>query len=465
MVQLLPQFAALLALTVAAARGAPHTNTHHDRRFVIDARIPGLVHAHVGDETSGSDSSVEPVYVMSSKMSSAESLGGGSVNKARSAPLYVPSRVRRLRRGLDDPIDEPDSESDEQVKVQGEGEQQDQKDNEETTPEEQEESSLGKRQYYIDGVNAPGLIVSHLDPSMFNYFSHEVALYDVHRRGLLDPILPILGSLPGVGGIISIITDTLGNVLNGLPIVGPLLGGLLLSPHKSASAQGVDGAPAALDYYLDASSIRNASTIYLVDSGHPSPFALPAQDAGSNSTINEQLVSLQMAFVDPQTGKVHAYCATFKGADDQVEPAALTVQPCITDGTTQEPHPSQLWGYNPSNMVVRPMWNVQESEEAKSKRAYIVQSAGGQNATVSESVGDGMDKVVLVFKPWEANNTNSTQPGAMYDPKEAGNWQFGTGNDTTGSSGPAGSQTMLEDVDVEDYDEGVPVFIAGTGSA
>jgi hypothetical protein len=47
MLQILPQFATLLAFTVIAARSAPHTNSHHDRRFVLDARIPGLLHSRV----------------------------------------------------------------------------------------------------------------------------------------------------------------------------------------------------------------------------------------------------------------------------------------------------------------------------------------------------------------------------------------------------------------------------------
>ncbi|CAE6354081.1 unnamed protein product [Rhizoctonia solani] len=473
MVQILPQFATLLAFTVIAARSAPHTNSHHDRRFVLDARIPGLLHSRVtrgdssdeqaGDKVPASDSSVEPVYVISSQMSPLKTLWDNEDDHVQPAPIRNPSRLSRRRRSLDDPIDEPDHEQDERFNAKGEQESQDDEDDKENPlPDEQEEeSSLGKRQYYIDGVNAPGLVVSHVNPSLLSFLEREVALYDIRRRGLLDPLIPILGSLPGVGGVISIISDTLGNVLNGLPIIGPLLGGLLLSPHKSASAQGVDGAPASLNYFLDAASIRNASTIYLVDSGRPSPFALASQEAGSNSTIGEQLVSLQMAFVNPETGKIEAHCATFKGSDgDQSEPAALAVQPCITDGMSQEPHPSQLWGFNPSNAVVRPMWNVQKSEGSNSKRAYVVQSAGGQNATVSESVGNGMDKVVLVFKPWETNNTNATQPGAMYDPKEAGNWQLELGNGTAGDIGPAGAQSMIED-----YDEGVPVFIAGAVSA
>ncbi|KAJ1303788.1 hypothetical protein OPQ81_008211 [Rhizoctonia solani] len=474
MVQLLPQFAALLALTATAVRSAPHTSSSNGRRFVVDAQMPGLLHAHISrdelslgqDEALGTDSSAEPIHVVPSQMSPSEALGKEANHRVQLAPVYYPSRVLRLRRGLDDPIDEPDQERDRQVIAQDEGEQPDPEDDDEQASlgNQGEASSLSKRQYYIDGVNAPGLIVSHLDPSLFNYLSREVGLFDVRRRGLLDPLVPILGSLPGIGGVISIIADTLGNVLNGLPIIGPLLGGLLLSPHGSVSAQDVDGTSAP-DYYLDAASIRNASTIYLVDSGRPSPFALAAQDAGSNSTINEQLVSLQMAFIHPETGKIEAYCATFKGSDsDSSEPAALAVQPCINDGMSQEPHPSQLWGFNPSNMVVRPMWNVQEPEGAKSKRAYIVQSAGGQNATVSESVGDAMDKVVLVFKPWEALGTNSTQPGEMYDPKEAGNWQFDSGNGT-GNASPVDAQAMVGDIDVEDYDEGVPVFIAGTGNA
>lgn len=294
------------------------------------------------------------------------------------------------------------------------------------------------------------------------HYSRSLAVYDLHRRGLLDAVIPVLGSLPGVGGVVKIITDTLENVLNGLPILGPILGGLLLSPHSSAAAQGLNDTTVPPEYYLDASSTRNASTIYLVDSGRPSPFAMAVQNAGNSST--ERLVSLQMAFVNAETGHIEAYCATFKHSEgDHNEPAALAALPCIMDGVTDSPHPSQLWGYNPANQAIRPMWDdVDNSGKSKARRAYVVQSAGGDNATLSEGQDD-MDRVVLVFKPFEVDNQpNVTYGGATYDPKDAGRWQMPEGN-STGEADPDPVDAQTNDASEEASYDSVPVFIAGAG--
>jgi hypothetical protein len=281
--------------------------------------------------------------------------------------------------------------------------------------------------------------------------------------------MPILGSIPGIGGIINLMAGTLNNVLSGLPILGPIMGGLILSPHPSASAQGLgNGTSSSLghDFFLDASSSRNATTIYMVDSGHPSPFAISSQSNNANTT-SERIVSLQMAFVNSTSGQVQAYCATFN--DVGQGPVALAAKACISDGVTNVPHPSQSFGYNPLNQAVRPMWDDGASKE---KRAYVVQagSSAGEPAVGKMDVGggDGSDKtesVVLVFKAFDRNSANAAEPTvdgqSSKDATGAGAAGNGGEAPTAPPSAPEDPKPAVEAV--EDY--GVPVFISGLDSS
>lgn len=270
------------------------------------------------------------------------------------------------------------------------------------------------------------------------------------ERGLLDSLLPILGSLPGVGGIISLIGGTLKSVLGGLPIVGPLLGNLLLAVHPGI--QSADGTNSA-QFFLDASNSENATTMYMVDSGRPSQRAMSVfssdPSAASNSTTGERVVSLQMAFINSTSGTIQAFCATYDDA------GTLAARPCLKDGVKEGPDASQAFGYNPSNGAIRPMRN----EEKNEKRDYVVQSSEDGETK------QGDKSVVLVFKPFEAEaGSNSTTPAAESSISSA------TSADPVNDEGKDGNADQSDDTESEEDEDdltaqGVPVYIAATGSS
>lgn len=272
------------------------------------------------------------------------------------------------------------------------------------------------------------------------------------ERGLLDSLLPILGSLPGIGGIITLIGGTLKSVLGGLPIVGPVLGNLLLAVHPGVES--IDGSSGA-QFFLDASSSRNSSTIYLVDSGRPSQLAMSAlsSDSSNSTTSGERIVSLQMAFIDSTSGAIQAFCATYDST------GALAARPCLKDGVKEGPDASQAFGYNPSNGAVRPVWGG----DKQGKRDYIVQ------ASEAGEEKDGDKSVVLVFKPLEAGaGTNSTSPetepststsNATADPSASpvdGEGKDGNVDPADGAGPGSGDDAAAQ---------GVPVYVAAASTS
>ncbi|KAG8740452.1 hypothetical protein FRC10_004317 [Ceratobasidium sp. 414] len=457
MIALAPQFASLLVAAAASTVGAvpnPHLDGQ-DRRFVVGVDLPSVAKVHMRPRTS----------TPTSRILGRRHEGQGIEQPTDSKALYIqpPTSAAALgkdashrvaltdpapdvaRRGLDEPNLNEEVHAEDAVVALA-------------------DSAAGilagkdyegvlrtRAMFRVDSQYGPGLIITHAAPHGIQQVSRALALHELDRRGLLDPLLPILGSIPGVGGIIQLVAGTLAGILNGLPILGPILGGLILSPHQSASTQNVgDGSdPSPSQFFLDASSSRNASTIYIVDSGHPTPLALASQLNNTNTT-SERIVSLQMAFVNATSGQVQAYCATFdNGAAGQ---STLAAKPCITDGVTSVPHASQTFGWNPASKAVRPMWNDEAGNERK--RAYVVQ-AGSSSAGVTSEGEDKPKSVVLVFEPFAAQaptNGTSTEPPSTT-----------AGTEPEGApAAPAPKPAMAA---VEDEGEGIPVFIAGVYSS
>ncbi|KAG8686422.1 hypothetical protein FRC08_012513 [Ceratobasidium sp. 394] len=459
MIALAPEFASLLVAITASTVGAapnPHLG-NENRRFVVGVDVPGVAKVHLRPRTSTPNSRIfgrhheheqdvensadaKALYIQ--PPTSAAALGKDASYRVTPTDL-APDAARR---GLGYPIDRPGPTEEvhaedadvaliDHVAAISAG-----KDNE-----------VRRAMFHVYSQYGPGLIITHAAPHGVQQISRALALHELDRRGLLDPLLPILGSIPGVGGIIQLVAGTLSDVLSGLPILGPILGGLILSPHKSASAQnlGNESDPSPSQFFLDASSSRNASTIYIVDSGHPTPLALASQFNSTNTT-SERIVSLQMAFVNAANGQVQAYCATFDN-DGAGEQSALAAKPCITDGMTSVPHASQTFGWNPTSHAVRPMWNDEAGN--KRKRAYVVQAGSSSADVVSEGGEDKPESVVLVFKPFAAQApTNGSSTEAALSGKDA------TGTGPEAPTVPAPKPAMAA---IEDEDDGIPVFIAG----
>ncbi|KAF8593905.1 hypothetical protein BDV93DRAFT_516210 [Ceratobasidium sp. AG-I] len=432
MIALNPQFASLLVALTTSAVGAMPTSVsfsqrgEHNARLVLDVGLPPIdidVHANLrarsveaSHHLERKDEQTIAVYVAPPRSGKPD---------AKRAPIYGPSSGR-TRRNLEDSIDSLDSNSD---------------DNEADFSVAQLEGLSKRSIYKVQSEYGPGLIITPLN-------SHQLST--LVERGLLDSLLPILGSLPGVGGIISLIGDTLKSVLGGLPIVGPILGNLLLAVHPGVqSADGANGA----QFFLDASSSTNATTMYMVDSGRPSQLAMStlSSDSSANSTTSgERVVSLQMAFINSTSGTIQAFCATYNDA------GALAARPCLKDGVKEGPDASQAFGYNPSNGAVRPMWGGDKKE----KRDYVVQASEDGQAK------QGDKSVVLVFKPFETGN--STTPAA--EPSSAPSTSNVAAADLAEEDGKDGEFDPADDAEPakEEDDvvaQGVPVYIAAAVSS
>ncbi|KAG8724404.1 hypothetical protein FRC09_019022 [Ceratobasidium sp. 395] len=225
-------------------------------------------------------------------------------------------------------------------------------------------------------------------------------------RRLLDPIIPIVGLIPGLEGVVKLVPE----LLNGL--LGTALGGLIISPNSPqalAASNGNDTLESESQYILAATN-GNASTIWLVDTGHLAP-PEPASTLVSNSTAtaSERMVTLQMAFVDAKTGEFEPYCATYER--DPAKPVSLGVIPC----KDTNPKDSQMFAYNPETSVLRAIW---ESLDAKSlalgggmsKRQYMVGDGTNMTAEGAESM------VVMMFQPANAGTVMKSSGEAITQP-------------------------------------------------
>ncbi|KAG9077792.1 hypothetical protein FRC06_008712, partial [Ceratobasidium sp. 370] len=318
MIALTPQFASLLVAITASAVGAvpnPHLGGQ-DRRFIVDVDVPGVAKVHMRPRTS------TPTSQVLGRHHEAQDFGlpadakalyiqpptSAALGKDASHRVTLTDPARDVaRRALDDPIDRPDPNEE----VHAENADVALADHVAGIFASKDDAGVLRRRamFRVDSQvtlvqYGPGLIITHATPHGIQQISRTLILHGLDRRGLLDPLLPILGSIPGLGGIIQLVGGTLSDVLGGLPILGPILGGLVLSPHQSASTQNLgNGAdPSPSQFFLDVSSSRNASTIYIVDSGHPTPLALASQFNNTNTT-SERIVSLQMAFVNATSGQ------------------------------------------------------------------------------------------------------------------------------------------------------------------
>ncbi|KAG9095286.1 hypothetical protein FS749_010741 [Ceratobasidium sp. UAMH 11750] len=227
--------------------------------------------------------------------------------------------------------------------------------------------------------------------------------HNLATRGLLDPVIPIIGLIPGLEGVVRLVPE----LLNG--ILGPALGGLIISPNKppSQALAASDGDTLENEsQYILAATKGNASTIWLVDTGHPAPPDTESTST-SNSTVastKERMVTLQMAFVDAKTGEFEPYCATYER--DPAKPVSLGVVPC----KDKNPKDSQMFAYNPETSILRAIWESVDAESlglgGMRRRQYVVGDGMNVTAEGAESM------VVMVFQAVNGSETPESLVGA-----------------------------------------------------
>ncbi|KAG8793475.1 hypothetical protein FRC12_002616 [Ceratobasidium sp. 428] len=241
------------------------------------------------------------------------------------------------------------------------------------------------------------------------YLSDPDHTHALTARGLLDPIIPIVGLIPGLEGVVKLVPE----LLNGL--LGPALGGLIISPNSPqalAASNGNDTLESESQYILAATK-GNESTIWLVDTGHLAPpEPAPALVSNSTTTASERMVTLQMAFVDAKTGDFEPYCATYER--DPAKPVSLGVIPC----KDKNPKDSQMFAYNPETSVLRAIWESVDAEslalgDGMSKRQYMVGDGTNMTAEGAESM------VVMIFQPANDGTLMKSSGEAITQPAHA----------------------------------------------
>ncbi|KAG8796112.1 hypothetical protein FRC12_004864 [Ceratobasidium sp. 428] len=266
------------------------------------------------------------------------------------------------------------------------------------------------------------------------YLSDADHTHALTARGLLDPIIPIVGLIPGLEGVVKLVPELLGGFL------GPALGGLIISPNSPqalAASNGNDTLESESQYILAATK-GNSSTIWLVDTGRLAP-PDPASTLVSNSTTvaSERMVTLQMAFVDAKTGEFEPYCATYER--DPAKPVSLGVIPC----KDKNPKDSQMFAYNPETSVLRAIWESVDAESlalsgGMSKRQYMVGDGTNMTAEGAESM------VVMMFQPANAGTLMSSSGEAVTDPahttKESHTQSFDDSTTSTENKQPRESE-------------------------
>ncbi|QRV80922.1 hypothetical protein RhiJN_08937 [Ceratobasidium sp. AG-Ba] len=262
--------------------------------------------------------------------------------------------------------------------------------------------------------------------------------HSLEARGLLDPIIPIVGLMPGLEGVVKLVPELLDGLL------GSALGNLIISPSKPRSqalAPANDTLASESDYILAATQ-GNGSTVWLVDTGRPAPpdtESVMASNSTSRVTTNEHMVSLQIAFVDSKTGHTEPYCATYKR--DPTKPVSLGVVPC----KDSNPSDSQMFGFDPETSILRAIWGSDSVDERalglRMRRQYMV--GGGQNATVE----GGESIVVMVF---QAANVSAPIEDLTFIPSPTQAPESSTTRSGEGS--PSGSSK--DPISAEEFDQG-----------
>ncbi|KAG8746381.1 hypothetical protein FRC12_014293 [Ceratobasidium sp. 428] len=303
------------------------------------------------------------------------------------------------------------------------------------------------------------------------------------ERGLLDPLVPLAGSLPGVAGVIGLV-----NMLSHT-VLSDTLANLIISPTAGAmSIQSANGEQTP-SYTINASKSAS-TTMYLV-----------AQNATANIGSSEQIVLVTMPMLNSTDQSVKMYCASY----DPNSPTAsqLSSQPCSynpnsgLDINSTSTHFSQLFSWNIDTGEIWPLWQKSPNAELMANAAnapdgtspaegYVIggMAPGAFSAQQSGSGG----KLAMVFKlaSFSANNATAAPPASSVEPSSVMTWSDDCDEDaddsqtgengqtdassddyetcpTTGSDDATDDQTAPEDVQA--YEDPMPSAPADAGTS
>ncbi|KAG8719637.1 hypothetical protein FRC08_002365 [Ceratobasidium sp. 394] len=242
---------------------------------------------------------------------------------------------------------------------------------------------------------------------------------DLGERGLLDPLVPLAGGLPGVAGVIGLV-----NMLSHT-VLSDTLANLIISPTSSAMGiQSVDGEQMP-SYTINASN-SSSTTMYLV-----------AQNATANVGPSEQIVLITMPMLNSTDKSVKMYCASYD--PNSTTASQLSSQPCSynpysgLDINSTSTHFSQLFSWNIDTGEIWPLWQRGPNAESMTNTASVPDESGSVGGYViggsalgtysAQQSGPG-GKLAMVFKlaSFSTNNATVAPPASSVEPSSVMTW-------------------------------------------
>ncbi|KAG9128138.1 hypothetical protein FRC07_004480 [Ceratobasidium sp. 392] len=244
-----------------------------------------------------------------------------------------------------------------------------------------------------------------------------------HKRGLVDPLIPLLSSVPGLPGIIDLV-----NMASHAVLSEKLASLIISSSPNGVGAQSTAGESGASGFVISASN-SSSTVMYLLPQNTSTSLASP-----------EQAVLITMPMFDETKKGLKAslfemhvllrstkgmYCASYNPRPSA--PVQITAEPCTADNM---PAPdgnttSQLFSWNAQSGEIAPLWHKDVTHllvdttsapgGAPDPASQVHQDDGfvvGQAIALASDSQAPSGTVVMVFRAVseEAGSSTSTMP-------------------------------------------------------
>lgn len=231
---------------------------------------------------------------------------------------------------------------------------------------------------------------SHKRHSKHHHHQHHTKPLELttFKRGLIDPVVPLLGSIPGVGGVISLM-----NMVTHAVFSDTLASLIISSAPTAMSAQSLDGEQ--MPSFSISASNSSSTTMYLV-----------AQNTTADLGPSEKVVLITMPMFHAKDQTVKTYCASYD--PNSPTPSQLTSQPCSyninagLDINSTSTHFSQLFSWNMDSGEITPLWHTNarqpavQAESTEQPDGFVVGAAPAYTTSNNQKPLSG--SVAMVFK-------------------------------------------------------------------
>ncbi|KAG8745007.1 hypothetical protein FRC10_009115 [Ceratobasidium sp. 414] len=229
-----------------------------------------------------------------------------------------------------------------------------------------------------------------------------------HKRAIVDPLIPLLGNIPGVPGIIDLV-----NVASHV-VLSEKLASLIISPKPNGVApQSITGDDGTSGFVINASN-SSSSVMYL----------LP-QSISTSLAPSQQPVLITMPMFNGTEKGLKMYCVSYNPSPSG--PVQMSSQPCMTNTTAPSDNTpsqtSQLFSWNTQSGEITPLWHKDVTQPlvdttsapggapdpASQGNGFVV----GQSATSTPS-----GTIAMVFRSIEHHPSEGSTMASMANGEE-----------------------------------------------